>query len=172
MARCSWVVRICIFANLTVSSNCGVLSKPLFLASADIPINRGRTPASCFLTWGVTFGAAALASFSNWALVMTVLQSAAGVFVAAVLAAVTGFAVPALAVLGSAEHTPLIVITAASGGTAAEVSAGAWGGAGVPGAACPQASVPNKTHISQLLPISHFLQDWSFRKLKMPSIKS
>jgi hypothetical protein len=67
------------------------------------------------------------------------------------------------------------VITAASGATEAEVSAGAWagcGGGGALGAACPQASVPNKTHISQLLPISHFLQDWSIRKLKMPSIKS
>ena len=79
------------------------------------------------------------------------------------------------AALDCAEHTPFIVITAAVGGTAAEVSAGAWpgcGGAGAPGMDCPQASVPNRTHISHLLRIRHFLQDWSFRKLKMPSIKS
>jgi hypothetical protein len=109
---------------------------------------------------------------------MTVLQSAAGVFVSAAFVAVAGFAaVPwAAAGLGAAGQTPITVITAASGATEAEVSAaGAWagcGGGGALGAACPQANVPNKTHISQLLPISDFLQDWSIRELKMPSIKS
>src|SRR5437588_463303 len=111
---------------------------------------------------------------------MIVLQSAAGVFAAGVLAAAVPVfaAVPvAEAVLGGVEHTPITVITAASAGTAADVSAGGaaggvCGGGGALGAACPQASVPNKTHISQLLRISYFLQDWSIRKFKMPSIKS
>src|ERR1019366_7086123 len=108
---------------------------------------------------------------------MTVLQSAGGVFDAGAFAAVAGFsAVPlATAGFGCAGHTPITVIAAVSGATEAEVSAGAWagcGGGGALGAACPQASVPNKTHISQLLRISYFLQEWSFRKLKMPSIKS
>src|ERR1700722_7632342 len=165
------------FANLTVSSNCAVLSSPRFLASLAIPMKRGRTPASCFFTWGATLGATALASFSNSALVMTVLQSAAGVFAAVSFAEVAGFASVPLAAAGLVcpEHTPITVITGASGGTAAELSAGAWDGWGEGGAlgtACPQAIVPNKTHISQLLPITHFLQDWSIRKLKMPSIKS
>src|SRR5579864_4300365 len=120
---------------------------------------------------------------------MTVLHSPVGVVV--VFSAVADFAaVPAAAFaaagLGFAGHTPFTVITAASGGTAAEVSGGCAGACGlaifsgapaccaggVPGAACPQASVPNRTHTSQLLRICHFLQDWSFRKLKMPSIKS
>src|ERR1700674_4510321 len=105
---------------------------------------------------------------------MTVLQSAAGVFAGGVLDAVTGLAaVPlAAAVLGCAGHTPTTVITAASSGTAADVSTGAGagcGGAGAPGRACSPARVPNRTHISQLLRISHFLQDWSFRKLKILS---
>src|ERR1039457_6701313 len=144
-------------ANLTVSSNCGVLSKPFFLASFDMAINRGRTPANCFFNCGVTLGDTPLASFSNSALVITVLQSAAGAF-----GAVAGFAAIPFA-------------AAAVGGTAAEGSAGAWVGcseAGELGTACPQASVANKTHINHLLRINHFLQDWSFRKLKMPSIKS
>src|ERR1700722_9886503 len=133
-------------------------------------MNRGKTPASCFFTCGVTFGATAFANFSNWALVITVLQSAAGVLVSAALVEVAGFAaVPvAAAGFGCAGHTPITVITAASGGTSAEVSAGAWAGCvggGALGAACPQASVPNRTHISQLLPIILFLQDWSIRKL-------
>src|ERR1700731_841843 len=38
-------------------------------------------------------------------------------------------------------------------------------GAGVPGCACPQARVPSNTHISQLLLITVFLQDWRFREL-------
>ena len=110
---------------------------------------------------------------------MTVLQSAAevaadAVFSVADLAVVPG-AVFATAGLGFAGHTPFTVMTASSGGTAADVSgggAGACDGGGVPGAACPQARVLNKTHTSQLLRISHFLQDWSIRKLKMPSTKS
>src|ERR1017187_5642451 len=164
-------------ANLTVSSNCGVLSKPFFLASFDMAINRGRTPANCFFNCGVTLGDTPLASFSNSALVITVLQSAAGVFAAGAFSAVAGFdARPfAAAALGCAEHTPIIVITAAARGTAAEGSDGAWVGCsegGELGTAGPQASVANKTHINHLLRINHFLQDWSFRKLKMPSIKS
>jgi hypothetical protein len=140
-------------------------------------INRGRTAASCFLNCGVTLGDTPLASFSNSALVITVWQSPAGVFAAGVFAAVCGFDAVALAAaaVGCVEHTPLTVITAAVGGTAAELSAGAWAGRdgeGAPGTACPQASVPNKTHINHLSRINHFLQDWSFRKLKMPSIKS
>src|SRR5690349_21214902 len=110
---------------------------------------------------------------------MTVLQSAAEV-VAVVFSVVADFAAVPAAVfatagLGFTGQTPFTVITAASGGTAAEVSgggAGACDGGGVPGAACPQARVLNKTHTSQLLRISHFLQDWSIRKLKMPSTKS
>jgi hypothetical protein len=110
-------------------------------------------------------------------LVMTVLQSAGGLFAVGVFAVVAGFAAVAVAAagLGCGGHTPITVITAASAGTEAEVSTGAWagcGGGGALGAACPQASVPNKTHISQLLPITDFLQDWSIRKLKVPSIKS
>jgi hypothetical protein len=85
------------------------------------------------------------------------------------LAAVAGFAAVALAAagLGCAEHTPIIVITGAPGGTAAEASSGAWAGwdgAGAPGTACPHASVTNKAHINHLLRITHFLQDWSLRK--------
>jgi hypothetical protein len=94
-------------------------------------------------------------------LVMTVLQSAAGV------SAAGAFAVPRS---GCAGQTPIKVMTAASGGTSADVSAGGWAccsGVGAAGAACPQASAPKKTHISQILNMSHFLQDWSFRKLKM-----
>jgi hypothetical protein len=114
------------------------------------------------------------------------LQSAAGVFAAGALAA--GFAAVPLAVAGFGAHTPITVITAAFGGTEADISGGAGGacgfgmllpgtgpaaaGGGALGAACPQASVPNRTHISQLLLIIHFLQDWWFRKLKMPSSKS
>jgi hypothetical protein len=62
---------------------------------------------------------------------------------------------------------PVIVRTAASLGTEADVS-GAWAGwaVGTLCAACPQASVPIKTHTSQLIRIKHFLQDWSTRKVK------
>ena len=124
LCRSSWE-RICIFVNFTRSSNFGVLSKPFFLASFDIAINCGIIPANCFFTCGVTVGARFLTSLSNSVLVMTVLQSAAGVFAAGVLAAAAP--VFAAAVLGGVEHTPITVITAASDGTAAEVSAGgAW----------------------------------------------
>jgi hypothetical protein len=105
---------------------------------------------------------------------------------------VAGFAGVPLAAAGLGGHTPMIVITAAVSGTEADVSGGACGAGGVCGfpifivlpgpapgaaggalgAACPQASAPDKTHISQLLRISHFLQDWYFRKLKLPSSKS
>jgi hypothetical protein len=106
-------------------------------------------------------------------LVITVLQSVAGFFSAGDAAAVAGFSAAPFAAAGWGEHIPLTVMTAAVGGTAAEVSAGVWvgwGGAGLLGTACPRASVANKTHINQLLRIIRFLQDWSARK--MPSTKS
>jgi hypothetical protein len=116
-------------------------------------IIRGHTEANCFFNCGVTLGLKPLASFSNSALVITVLQSVAGLFSPVDFAAVAGFAA---AGLGCGEHTPLTVMTAAAGGTAAELSAGVWvgwGGAGLPGMACPHASVPNRTHINPLLRI-------------------
>src|SRR5215471_5515654 len=66
------------------------------------------------------------------------------------------------------SQTPVIVRTAASLGTDAAVSAAAWAGwaGGTLCAACPQASVPIKTHTSQRIRIKHFLQDWSTRKVK------
>src|SRR6266576_1745703 len=74
---------------------------------------------------------------------------------------------------GFSAHTPVMVRTGASAGTDAEVSAGAgWLGACVGGAlwpACPQASVPKKTHTSQLIRITVILQDWSTRKVKIPA---
>src|SRR5579863_4362142 len=133
---------------------------------------RGRRLANCLFNCGVMLGLKPAASFSNSALVMVVLQSAAGVFVA-----LAGFAAVPLAAagLGCAGQTPWIVITTAVGGTAAAVSGsfcapgfihigppGIWEcGGGVPGAACPQANVANRTHNSQLLRIRKFLQDWS-----------
>src|SRR5579864_8852185 len=158
--RSSWL-RICIFRTFNLSSYCGVLSSPFFFASSDIRIHWGRMVASCFFICGVTLGARWLARVSNSALVMTVLQSAEDLAAAVFACAGDG-------------HTPLTVITAAVGGTAADGSPGdsVCGGAGVPGMACAQASVPNKTHISHLLRINHFLQDWSVRKSKVLSIKS
>src|SRR5579864_5347164 len=104
--RSSWL-RICIFRTFNLSSYCGVLSSPFFLASSDIKIHCGRMAANCFFICGVTLGARWLARVSNSALVMTVLQSAAEDFVAVVLAPVA--AVPlAAAVLVCAGHTPLI----------------------------------------------------------------
>jgi hypothetical protein len=166
------LVRICILANFTVSSYWEVLSNPFFLASFDNAINCGSMPASCFLNCGVMLGEIPLASFSNSALVITVLHSTAGAF-----AAVPGFAAVASdeTGLGVAAHTPFTVITAACGETEAEVSGPSFAGCGGCGAVvapCPQARVPKKTHISHPLRITHFLQDWSFRKSKMPSIKS
>src|SRR5437879_3700624 len=118
---------------------------PRSFAWFAMAINLGRTLASCFFCWGEAFGASALASFSNSALVMMVLQSAA--------------------LAGFSAHTPVMVRTGASADTDAEVSAGAgwfgdWAG-GAPWAACPQASVPSKTHTSQLIRITVILQDWS-----------
>jgi len=78
---------------------------------------------------------------------------------AGAFAAVAGLAgVPlAAAALGVAGHTPLTVITAAVSGTEADVSAGATGAAcggwGALGGAWPHASVPSKTHSSQLFRI-------------------
>src|ERR1700757_1470298 len=100
MLRCSSLARICIFANFKVSSNCGVLSNPCFLAASDMAIIRGHTEANCFFNCGVTLGLKPLASFSNSALVMTVLQSAAGLFSAEDVAAVAGFAATPLAEAG------------------------------------------------------------------------
>src|ERR1700722_2446314 len=117
-------------------------------------------------------GAMPLASFSNSALVITVLQSDGE----ALVAVEAGLAAPvfATAAFGAAGQTPFTVSTGASGGTAAAVSGGAAafgvttvpgpcapgpGGGAVPGEACPQATVPNKTPHSQLLRISRFLQN-------------
>src|SRR5579864_5555225 len=126
MLRCSCWVRICILANFSVSSYCGVLSRPFFFASVDIAMNLGRTLASCFFNWGVTFGATPLASFSNSAFVTTVLQSAEEALGSVALAGVAA-APLAAAGFGVAAQTPLIVRTAASAGTVADVSAGAVG---------------------------------------------
>src|ERR1700690_2776672 len=145
-----------------VSLKAGVLSRPFFSAAFDIAMTRGSTPASCFFTCGVMLGVRALANFSNCAFVMTVLQSAAGMVVAGVFAAVAGFVVVPAAVFatagwGFAGQTPVTVSTTASGGTEADRSgsgAGAsglailpiipvCGAGGAPGAACPQASAPN-----------------------------
>src|SRR6267378_1731054 len=126
-------------------------------------------------------GAIPLAILSNSARVMTVSQLAelfGGSFAAA------GDFVPGAAVLAlgaAAGQTPLMVSTGAVGGTsgaggAAGAGVCAWApavaaggapdeGAGVPACACPQARVPSNTHISQLLLIIVFLQDWRFREL-------
>src|SRR4029077_4260737 len=112
------------------------------------------------------------AIFSNSAFVITVLQSAAAVLegesvALAVEAEDLSAAAFAADGFGAGGQTPFIVRTGASGGTAAEVSAGvpgAWGEAAFPagpwldcgggGAACPHASAPNSTHIDQLLRIN------------------
>src|ERR1700722_6842450 len=86
MLRCSSLVRICIFANFTVSSKRGLLSSPFFLAALDMAIRRGKTLANCCFSCGVMLGDTPLASFSNSALVMMVLQSPAGAFAAGALA--------------------------------------------------------------------------------------
>ena len=114
------------------------------------------------------------------------MHSAGGVAEVSAFAVPAGFAAAAV-VFGFAGQTPSTVITAAVAGTDAEVSGAAWGGAciciafpagaacaggGVPGAACPQASVPDKTHNSQLIRIKYFLQDWWFRESKQPRPKS
>src|SRR5262252_2767232 len=125
---------------------------PRCLASFAIAITRKRTPANCFFCCGFALGAKAFTSFSNSALVMTVLQSEELL----------------VDCDGACElQTPVMVRTAASLGTEAEVS-GAWAGwaGGTLCAACPQASVPIKTHTSQRIRIKHFLQDWSTRKVK------
>src|ERR1700730_11292417 len=166
MSRCSSLVRICIFANFMVSLNRGLFSSPFFSAACDIASNRGYTAANWCFSCGVTLGARPFASRSNSAFVMTVLQSAAGVlegsFVAAVVFAARVFAAAVVVLAGA--HTPLIVNTGASGGTDADLSTGAaggaWAAAGFPGAwlacagdgaaggFCPHASVPSNTHIS------------------------
>src|SRR5579862_4285906 len=104
-------------------------------------------------------GARLLASCSNCALVITVLQSAedlVGVLSDAGLAEVP----LAAAGLGWGAHTPSMVSTGALAGTDAEVSTGAGGvaavGGGPAGAACPHAIVVSKAHSTQLLPITHF----------------
>src|SRR5215467_1965607 len=124
---------------------------PRFLASSAMAITRGRTPASCFFCCAFALGAKAFTSFSNSALVIMVLQSE-----------------ELLAACACELQTPVIVRTAASLGTDAEVSAAAWAGwaGGTLCAACPQASVSMKTHTNQLIRIKHFLQDWSTRKVK------
>jgi hypothetical protein len=70
----------------------------------------------------------------------------------------------------------VIVITGASAGTDAAVSAAAGGFAGADCGgtlwACIQASVPIKTHSTQLIRMTLILRDWSTRKVKIPSRKS
>ena len=77
---------------------------------------------------------------------------------------------------GCVSHTPVMVITGASGATEAEVSSCPCGPTGAGTAcgggalwACPHTSVPIRTHSSQLLRITQILQDWSTRKVKMLS---
>src|SRR3981081_916625 len=190
MSRCSSLVKICIFANLKVSLNRGLFSSPFFSAACDIASKRGYTAANWCFSCGVTLGARPFASRSNSAFVMTVLQSAAGVFAACP----ASFSAPVLpaAVLPDAAavvvlaggHTPLIVNTGASGGTDADLSTGAAGGAwatagfpgawlacagdGAAGAVCAQAKLPSNTHISQLLRINRFLQDCFVQKVRSP----
>src|SRR5258708_27687570 len=177
MSRCSSLVRICIFGKLMGSLKRGLFSSPFFSAACDIASNRGYTAANWCFSWGVTLGARPFASRSNSAFVMTVLQSAAGVFDAVLSAPVLSGAVladAAVVVWAGAGHTPLIVNTGASGGTDADLSAGAaggsWAAAGLPGVwlagaggaaggVCPQARVPSNTPTSQLLRINRFLQD-------------
>src|SRR5579863_2907513 len=182
MSRCSSLVRICIWANFTVSLKRWVLSRPSFRACADHAIRRGRTLANCCFIWGVMLGATALARRSNSALVMMVLHSPSE---AADLVAVAGFAAAPLAagasLAAAGSHTPSTVRTGAESGTESDLSAaavlgapgcipgiigptcaGADCGAGVAGGvdACPQASAPSRTHISQRIRINNFLQDW------------
>src|SRR5271170_6032190 len=129
--------------NLSFSLKSEVLSRFSFSAMVVAATSCGSTPPSCLLTCGVTLGARAPASFSNSALVMIVLQSAAGAFVAAVfvaavfVAAVAGFAAVPLtvAVFGCAAQTPVMVITAALSGTDADVS-GPAGACCIGGPAC------------------------------------
>src|SRR5579864_1476696 len=115
-----------------VSLKRGVLSKPFFSASCDIAIRRGRTVASWCFSCGVILGDKPLAIFSNSALVMMVLQSAG--FLDADAAGALAAGAPSLppagfcaGVFGAGGHTPLMVSTGASGGTAAGFSAGAAG---------------------------------------------
>src|SRR5205807_1774082 len=94
----------------------------------------------------------------------TVLQSA-DLAAVVVFVAEAGFsaAVVPFAAAGLGAQTPSTVITAALAGTEADVSGGGacfcggaifpGAGGGVPGAACPQAIVPNRTHINQPLRI-------------------
>src|SRR5579864_4213142 len=122
------------------------------------------------------FGDKPFAIFSNWAFVITVLQSAGVLADGAFAAGVAALPVAAFAAVlfAGGGHTPLMVSTGASGGTAADVSAGAAGagaaavfpagawlacGGGDGGAACPHASAPKSTHIDQLLRIDNVLQD-------------
>src|SRR5258708_5899003 len=113
---------------------------------------------------------------------MTVLQSAAGALegsFAAFAAVVVGDVVFAAVVVLAGGHTPLIVNTAASGGSDADLSGaagGAWTAAGFPGAwlgcadggFCPHAKAPSNTHSSQLLRINRFLQDCLVQKVRSP----
>ena len=114
---------------------------------------------------------------------MMVVQSPEEALAAFAAVVPAGFAADSLAgVLGWVEQTPWIVSTGALAGTEAGFSAAAGGacifagfpagigldcgGGGELGVACPHAIVPNKTHTSQLLPITLILQEWSTRKVK------
>src|SRR5208282_2464838 len=136
-------------------------------------MKRGSTLSNCFFTCGEGAGATPLTNLSNSSLVTTVLQSAAAAAEVAAPAFPAGAvfaAVPvAAAGFGRGAQTPLTVITAAVGGTDADVSGPAAGPCGPampgtgPGCAaggppCPQANVPNRAHSSQRLRITHFLQ--------------
>src|SRR5215469_3244411 len=176
--------------NLIVSLYDSVLSMPSFFASFDSAINCGSMPASCFFVCMVAFGARAFTIFSNCALVIVVLQSANEGLGAVIFVSAAGFTAAPFGAAGFAcgAQTPLIVMTTASAGTVADVSggaSGAWGllpiviagacagcGGGAAGAACPQASVPNRTHSNPLMRITLVLQDWSTRKVKSTSKKS
>src|SRR5258708_7081519 len=157
-------------AIFRVSTNCGLLSSPFALAASDIAMIRGRACSSWRFNCGVTLGASPLAIFSNCARVISVLQSA-GLLAGAVLA-VAAFDVATVFAAGA--HTPLMVNTTALSGTSVAGSGAlaAAACAGIPGWACPHASVPNNTHSNQLLLIQAFLQDWQIRKFRSPNLAS
>src|SRR5580704_5787522 len=148
---------------------------------------RGSTLSSCFLICGDGAGATPFSNLSNSSLVMTVLHSPVGAAAAVFPAVVVLAAAPVTeAGRGRGAHTPFTVITAAVGGTEADVSGGAeaigeampgigpgCAGGGVPGPPCPQTNVPNKAHSSQRIRITHFLQRIGrSEKSNVPNIKS
>src|SRR5215470_6065371 len=97
MARLSSKERVCIRENRMICSKAGCFSRPRFSASVDM----ARLRAHAFASWrrmgGDIFGWNALATFSNSARVMLVLQSSACLLVPA--------------------QTPFMVSTVSSGAT-------------------------------------------------------